>query len=83
MGSIAAKFRGPNDRDLPAFVGLANSWASDVYGAGNMGADFEPVKGLELTGKFAMPAGVSAPRLQDRDTLRTQFDALRKNVDQH
>lgn len=82
MGSIAARFRGANDPDLPAFVGLAKSWTSDVYGAGHMGADFEPVKGLELTGKFAMPAGVSAPRLQDRDTLRTQFDALRRNVDQ-
>jgi hypothetical protein len=83
MGSIAAKFRGANDPDLPGFVGLANSWVSDVYGAGNMGADFEPVKGLELAGKFAMPKGISAPRLQDRDTLRSQFDALRRNVDQH
>ena len=82
MGSIAAKFRGANDPDLPGFVGLANSWVSDVYGAGRMGADFEPVKGLELSGKFAMPKGISAPRLQDRDTLRSQFDALRRNIDQ-
>ncbi|MDA0285065.1 MAG: DUF1501 domain-containing protein, partial [Planctomycetota bacterium] len=83
MGSIAAKFRGANDPDLPGFVGLANSWTSDVWGAGNMGGDFEPVKGLELTGKFNLPEGISAPRLQDRDTLRSQFDALRRNVDQH
>ena len=56
MGSIAAKFRGPNDPSLPAFVGLADSWTSDVWGAGDMGSAFEPVKGNELAGQFALPA---------------------------
>ncbi len=37
MGSIAAKFRGPNDPGMPAFVGLADSWKADVWGAGHMG----------------------------------------------
>jgi hypothetical protein len=83
MGSIAAKFRGANDPDLPGFVGLAPSWAADVWGAGSMGGDYEPVKGLELTGRFNLPEGITAPRLQDRDTLRSQFDALRRNIDQH
>ncbi len=37
MGSVAAKFRGPNVAAMPAFVGLADSWKSDVWGAGHMG----------------------------------------------
>ena len=82
MGSVAAQFRGSNDADLPAFVGLAKSWTSDVWGAGHMATDYEPVKGLELAGKFQAPPGIAAHRLQDRDTLRRQFDRLRRDLDQ-
>src|SRR5437868_9167186 len=82
MGSIAARFRGPNDPSLPAFVGLADSWASDVWGAGHMGTAYEPVKGSELAGRFALPKGVSLDRLHDRDALRRQFDHLRAEADQ-
>jgi hypothetical protein len=81
MGSIAAKFRGPNDPGLPGFVGLADSWVADVWGAGQMGAAFEPVKGSELAGRFRLPQGVSMDRLKDRDTLRKQFDRLRSEID--
>jgi uncharacterized protein (DUF1501 family) len=81
MGSVAARFRGANDPDLPAFVGLAPSWTADVYGAGHLGSRYEPVKGLELSGKFALPAGIEAPRLSDRDNLRQQFDHLRHQLD--
>jgi hypothetical protein len=81
MGSIVARFRGANDSELPAFVGLAPSWAADVYGAGQLGSRYEPVKGLELAGKFAMPEGIQAPRLSDRDLLRGQFDRLRHELD--
>ena len=76
MGSVAAKFRGANDPDLPGFVGLAKSWTSDVYGAGQMGPEFEPVKGLELSGKFNLPRGVElASRLDDRDGDGARIDA--------
>jgi hypothetical protein len=81
MGSIAARFRGANHSDMPPFVGLAPSWAADVWGAGHLGSLYEPAKGLELTGKFAMPDGVAAPRLSDRDYLRQQFDRLRRDLD--
>jgi hypothetical protein len=81
MGSVVAKFRGANDPDLPAFIGLAPSWVADVYGAGNLGNKFEPVKGLELAGKFTLPEGVAVPRLSDRDSLRQQFDKLRHQLD--
>jgi hypothetical protein len=81
MGSIAAKFRGPNHFPMPAFVGLAPSWRADVWGAGHMGHAYEPVKGDELPGRLALPEGLSISRLQDRAELRRQFDRLRYSLD--
>jgi uncharacterized protein (DUF1501 family) len=54
---------------------------ADVYGAGELGSRYEPAKGLELSGKFAMPEGIAAPRLADRANLRQQFDRLRHELD--
>ena len=31
MGSVAAMFRGPNVPNMPAFIGLADSWKADVW----------------------------------------------------
>jgi hypothetical protein len=81
MGSIAARFRGPNDPSLPAFVGLADSWKSDVWGAGQMGGQFEPIKGNELPGLLAMPQGINVRRLADRQELRRQFDRLARGLE--
>ncbi len=81
MGSVAAKFRGANAPAMPAFVGLADSWKADVYGAGHMGHAFEPVKGNELPGRLALPAGVEVAHLRDRDALRRQFDRLKRDLD--
>jgi hypothetical protein len=81
MGSVAARLRGPNDPDLPAFVGLADGWQADVWGAGHLGSAYEPVKGSELGGRLALARGLSIPRLQDRTALRRQFDGLRRELD--
>lgn len=81
MGSVAAKFRGANDADLPPYVGLADSWTSDVWEAGHMGSDFAPVKGNELKGRFAMPPGIEVNRLQDRNSIRRQLDQFGRNID--
>jgi hypothetical protein len=81
MGSVAAKFRGSNASPMPAFVGLADSWKADVYGAGHMGSAFEPVKGNELPGRLAMPPGMDVASLHDRAALRSQFDHLQRDLD--
>jgi hypothetical protein len=81
MGSIAAKFRGANDKDMPAFIGLADSWKADVWEAGHMGNEFAPVKGNELAGKFALPEGIGIDRLGDRAQLRQEFDRFRRQLD--
>ena len=81
MGSIAAKFRGANDPAMPAFVGLADSWRSDVWGAGQMGSEYAPVKGKELPGRLAIPKGMQIDRLTNRDALRQKFDRLARRLD--
>ena len=81
MGSIAAKYRGPNDPNMPAFVGLADSWVADVWGAGHMGNSFEPLQGKELSGRLAMPRGINVDRLQNRHELRRQFDRLGRDLE--
>ncbi len=81
MGSVAAKFRGSNAPPMPAFVGLADSWKADVYGAGHMGSAYEPVKGNELPGRLAMPPGIDVASLHDRAALREWFDHLQRDLD--
>lgn len=81
MGSVAAKFRGPNMPGMPGFVGLADSWVSDVYGAGHMGGEFEPTNGKELQGRLKMPEGLTIDRLGDRRELQTALDGFRSGLD--
>lgn len=85
MGALAAKFRGANVREMPAFVGLGDPsyslWHSDIWGAGHLGAAYEPISETDLTGRLEMPKSISVPRAQDRDELRRQFDRLRQELD--
>ncbi len=83
MGSVVSKFRGSNAPELPAFIGLAKTWASDVYGAGHLGSKYEPVKGLELADKFKLPTGIDVQRLQNRAALREQINGARKELEDH
>lgn len=81
LGSVAAKFRGPNRPGMPPFVALANSMAADVYGAGDLGQQYEPLDGVNINGKFSMPKGVQVERLQDRDQLRRELDLYRAHLE--
>lgn len=85
MGSMAARFRGANDPDLPPFVGLGDPspslFHSDIWGAGHLGAAYEPLPETGVAGRLEMPPGVSVVRAQDRDKLRREFDRLRHDLD--
>jgi uncharacterized protein (DUF1501 family) len=83
MGAVAAKFRGPNDPALPAFVGFAdvNLFFADVLGASPMGGAYEAADGAKLAGRLTLPRGVNVARAQDRDGLTRQFDRLRRDLD--
>ena len=81
MGSVAAKFRGPNVPGMPAFVALADSMVSDIYGTGLLGHRYEPLDGVKSAGKFGMPQGIAVPRLSDRNDLRAKLDRLKRQAD--
>jgi hypothetical protein len=81
MGSVAARFRGANQSGMPPFVALANSMVSDIYGAGDLGQAWEPLDGVRINGKFSLPQGIAADRLQDRNYLRQQLDRLKQQTD--
>jgi uncharacterized protein (DUF1501 family) len=83
MGSVAARFRGPNHPAMPAYVGMAdvNLLFADVLGAGPLGAAYEAADGAKLAGRLTLPAGVSVERAEDRAGLCQQFDRLRRDLD--
>lgn len=81
MGSVAARFRGANQPDMPPFLGLADSWASDVWGAGHLGSAYEPVKGAELPKRLALAGGLDLPSLREQDSLRKKLDGLERRLD--
>jgi uncharacterized protein (DUF1501 family) len=83
MGAVAARFRGANHPEMPAFIGLADPplYHADVLGAGPLGAAYEPAPGSEMAGRLGLPHGVNVARAQDRDGLRRQFDCLQRELD--
>jgi hypothetical protein len=83
MGSVAARFRGPNDPSLPAFVGMAdlNLFLADVLGAGPLGGAYEPADAAQLAGRLNLPRGVHLNQVKNRTELCRQFDRLRRDLD--
>jgi uncharacterized protein (DUF1501 family) len=83
MGSVAARFRGPNDPSLPAYVGMGdlNLFFADVLGAGPMGGAYEAADGDKLAGRLTLPRGVTPASARDRAGLCRQFDRLRRDLD--
>jgi len=83
MGAVAARFRGPNDPAMPAFVGMAdlNLFFADVLGAGPMGGAYEAADAAQLAGRLTLPRGVHVARAEDRARLCRQFDRLRRDLD--
>jgi uncharacterized protein (DUF1501 family) len=83
MGALAARFRGPNDPALPAFVGFAdpNLFFADVLGASPMGGAYEAADGATLAGRLTLARGVSVTQAEDRANLCRQFDRLRRDLD--
>jgi uncharacterized protein (DUF1501 family) len=83
MGSVAARFRGPNDPAMPAYVGLAdvNLLFADVLGAGPLGGAYEAADGDKLAGRLTLPRGISVARAEDRAGLCQRFDRLRRDLD--
>ncbi len=83
MGAVAARFRGPNNPALPAFVGFSdpNLFFADVLGASPMGGAYEAADGATLAGRLTLARGISVAQAEDRARLCCQFDRLRRELD--
>jgi hypothetical protein len=83
MGAVAARFRGPNDPAMPAFVGMAdpNLFFADVLGAGPLGGAYEAADAAQLAGRLTLPRGIQVTQVKDRAGLCRQFDRLRRDLD--
>jgi uncharacterized protein (DUF1501 family) len=83
MGSVAARFRGPNDPGMPAFAGFADPqlFFADVLGPGPMGDAYGAANAAELAGRLTLARGVSVARAEDRAGLSEGFDRLRRDLD--
>jgi hypothetical protein len=93
LGSIVAKVRGPNRPGLPAYVAIPHAMSIGLrpgyFGANYLGMPFNPfettgdpnqpnfqVNNLQLTG------GLTLDKLEDRRSLLSHFDGMRRSVDQ-
>jgi hypothetical protein len=91
-GSIAAKLRGANLPGMPAYVavpvaasvGLVPGYNSGAY----LGTAFNPFQtggdpnahGFSVR-NLSLPGGMTLAQLEDRKTLLTSFDRLRRDID--
>jgi hypothetical protein len=81
IGSLVAKFRGPNDRALPPYVSLNLKDKDHLAFGGYLGKQFDPFVATNVGNLFKLPGGLDLDRLGSRQELRGQLDRLRKNLD--
>jgi len=81
IGSITAKLRGSNNRQLPAYVSIPN--APTFGNAAYLGAGYNPygVESRGGAGRFTLQGGLSIDRLEDRRYLLTELDRMRRDAD--
>ncbi len=81
IGSIAAKWRGPNDSAMPPYVVLNMKDRSHVAWGGYLGRHFDPFNGTNAQKLFALPGGLTMDRLRARRSLVQQLDKVRADLD--
>ncbi len=84
LGSVVAKLQGPVEISVPPFVGLAEPtkeirW-SDAGKPGFLGPSFSPFKPDGEGRKNMVLSGMSLEHLQDRRTLLSSVDRLKREV---
>ncbi|MBI2808571.1 MAG: DUF1501 domain-containing protein [Planctomycetes bacterium] len=85
IGSVVARFRGPNRAGMPAYVGIPR--ASGYGNAAYLGVGYNPFAVSDPNSpRFAvpdlqLPEGVTHERLAERRTLQRSFDRMRRDFD--
>ena len=74
MGSVAAKFRGANAAAVPAFIGLADKWAADIWGAGQgVGQIFDAPPAAEIVARLKAEYEAARAALLAGETVPTRL----------
>ena len=81
IGSIVARFRGPNDPAVPAYVSLNLKDRDHLAWGGYLGKQYDPFLGTNVGDLFKLPGGLDQQRLGSRQELRRDLDRLRHNLD--
>ncbi|HEY4308387.1 MAG TPA: DUF1501 domain-containing protein [Pirellulales bacterium] len=81
IGSLVARFRGPNDPALPPYVTLNMKDRDHLAWGGYLGKQYDPFVANNVGELFKLPGGLDQQRLGSRQELRGQLDRLRKNLD--
>ncbi len=81
IGSIVARFRGPNDPGMPPYVALNVLDRTHFAWGGYLGKQYDPFVGDNVQRLFELPAGLTVKRLRERRSLREQLEGLRRALD--
>jgi hypothetical protein len=82
IASLVARFRGPNEPDLPPYVSLNLKSRSHLAWGGYLGKQYDPFVATNVGDLFKLPGGLDQRRLGSRQELLGQLDRLRENLDQ-
>lgn len=82
IGSVVARWHGPNHRAMPPYVALNMRSRSHLAWGGYLGKQYDPFVGNNVAKLFQLPGGLTLERLRTRKTLAQQMDQLRSDVDQ-
>jgi hypothetical protein len=81
IGSVVAKMRGPNHPGMPPYVALNVRDRTHFAWGGYLGKAYDPFVGDRVGDLFKLPGGLHEDRLYERQSLRRQFDQLRRDLD--
>ncbi|MFO0946115.1 MAG: DUF1501 domain-containing protein [Planctomycetota bacterium] len=81
LASIVARHRGPGDGGLPPYVVLNMKDKSHIAWGGYLGKQFDPFVATNVSRLFQLPRGLDFDVLRERQSLREQFDSLRRELD--
>ncbi len=82
IGAIVGKHRGANHPSLPPYVVLNLRDRTHFAWGGYLGRQHDPFVGDQIAKRLRMPTGLDVDRLQDRRTLSSAMDQLRRAADQ-
>ena len=81
IGSVVARWRGPDPSGMPPYVVLNMKSRSHVGWGGYLGKTHDPFLGDNVSQLFRLPTGLTLDRLRDRRSLVERMDSLRSSLD--